>query len=194
MDLRVHPKTFVLTGENILPFAFLSLLPQMNLHRGSEHAANGDETRVIWFKNYDAETDTLSLPAVVEEMEITRDLNGIPTLLKRVYKYYFSDGEICEDTTESTGYISVEAGYAMNRAARTYQIDQASMWLYAELLTDDPQNGEAQAKVLLADFLTAMELFRQGDSVQLQTEINESTSIYLTQSRKANLLSILNLT
>jgi hypothetical protein len=152
--------------------------------------SNGDVVTKEYYKSYDA--GYLGL-RVRETLVHTRGADGLPVKTTKTINFYSSGGDV-KDTNVVELHYSAISGYAENKKSRSRLIDNASMWIFGDLVAEyGATTGEAHAKEFLKDLKDDFSTYKGGNKDDLVASINASVRSYITQTRKDTLTSILNI-
>lgn len=174
------------------------------LHKKEYFDSKGDLITLELYKDYDEETQTHTNLAIKENRTYTRDVNtGL--LIKRVTQiiWYNVDGEECKTKTNINKYFSPKKGFVANKRARQNLIDNASMYLYSQLMTNNA-GDKTQTDIEVDDFesLTdaAQSKYIKSNTLPLLDIVTNSIDntkdeyrVYITEAMQTVLLSILNI-
>lgn len=185
-------RKFMLTGEVKFPKEVVFRKPnKLGLHEKSIIDSKGDVVTIEMYLDYDGVT--YSNLAVKEDRVYTRDSSGVVSKRDTTITYYYEDETICDEVIFRTKYYSSKAGYNQNKKSRTTLIDSASMWIYGELIVEfGYDEGEANAKYFLDDLNGFIGKYIRGNIQSLIDAISSNSRTYITQDRKDQLNTILN--
>jgi hypothetical protein len=185
---------FDITGENYNLFG---------LHKKEYFDSLGDLTKIELYTDYDAENDIYTGLAIKEDRAYTRDSStGLLNTRITNITWYDIDGGINYTKSNITKYFSAKKGFVANKRARQNLIDNASMYLYSELMIANL--GDKTATDLQVDDFesltdSAQSKYVKSNMTPLMDIITNSTDntkpeyrAYITEAIKTVLLSILN--
>lgn len=175
----------------------------LGLHKKEYFDSNGDLNRLEMYTHYDQETDIYTGLAILEERVYSRDAStGLLKTRATSLTWYDVDGNINATKTNQTKYFSAKKGFVANKRARQNLVDNASMYLYKELMIANL--GDKNVTDLQIDDFegltdSAQSKYVKSNTTPLITILENSTDNtkdeyrdYITPSVKAVLLSILN--
>lgn len=116
----------------------------LGLHKKEYFDANGDLYKIELYNDYNQETGVFTNLAVVEDRVYTRD-SSTGLIIKReiTITWYYEDGSVGNVRENVYKYYSSKKGFVANKRSRQNIIDQASMYLYSQLLENDAPTADA---------------------------------------------------
>jgi hypothetical protein len=200
MAKKLYSAPFKVSGDSIDPSGiYLGIL---GLHVKEIRDANGDIVTKEYYGSYDQGTDTYSDLQVKESRAYTRSATGIPTKKDTTYQYYDMNGNIGMTSNIVEKYYSSMNGFKHNKKSREALVEQASMFLYSELITEF---GLTDADVKIDDFQTytdaEVSMYIKSNIQPLLDKITNAADnthadyrTYMSAARRDTILSILNIT
>lgn len=197
ITIAVVHSPFKITGVTSDPtiIDFDKVCFQKGLYRNEVCDTKGDLVLIGYYETREGteEAYTYSDPVVEETREYFRSaITGLGTHSTSVIRYYCEDDSYWETAT-FTKYYNAERGYKLNQDARKVLLTRASMWLYADLISEyGYSDGDAKAKEFSNDIKTFKSEYMEADRSLLLNHIQNSEREYMTPTRKTVLDSILN--
>jgi len=129
-------------------------------------------------------------------MVYIRSPEGILYQRDLVTTWYFEDETPCSETKPGVKYYDAIQGYEKNKKSRNNLINKASMYLFQALIANDPVNGEQQARdfLVLAAGNSNIDVYKSGNIVPLVDFIDNTMEVYITDTVRATMKAILNVT
>lgn len=172
----------------------------LGLHKVEHFDGNGDKHRVEYFLNYDEVNEQFIDLAILEERVYTRDANtGLLSLRLMTITWYDTEGVIGIQKIDIPKRYSAKKGFTANKRARQNLIDNASMYLYSQLLVNDPLTADANVDDYEGLTNAAQSKYINSNTTPLLEVITNSTDntkpeyrAYITEAMRDTLLGILN--
>ena len=152
-------------------------------HKKETFDSKGDFSTIEYFKNFDG-TNYSGLE-VRETRAYTRDVTTGLLTQRTILIEWISNGEVIASKT-LTKYYTATKGHTANKKARQNLINDASMYLFAQVGKVDATNFWKIERSSVNDYVNTSDL-------TIITEIDNSTESYMTQTIKDTLTSILNI-
>ena len=196
--LDIFSEPFIMTNDTVdcreLDFRIYGL------HKKETFDTNGDLTLLQYYKNYD-ENGFADL-AVEERRTYTRDVDtGLPLTRITDIDWYDDQGVVQAQKLLVTKYYSTKKGFVANKRARRNIIEVASMYLFSQLIANDPVNAEVNVDDFETLTDTAQSNYIKSNTVPLLAIITNSTDdqspdyrTYITAPMQTALLAILDIT
>ncbi len=149
------------------------------------------------YTNYDSINDVYTGLAILEDRVYSRDANtGLLKTRVTNITWYDVDGNVNATKTNQTKYFSAKKGFVANKRARQNLIDNASMYLYQELMIANL--GDKDATDLQIDAFegltdSAQSKYVKSNTIPLLDRLTNTTEPYITPSIRTVLLSILDI-
>lgn len=196
---KLFPKPFRATGES----NDISMIPISihGLHKKEYFNTDGDLYLVEFYSDYNTETDTFFNLAIKEDRSYERsESTGLLSTRTTTITWYDIDGGVLEKKTGILKYYSSKKGFSANKRARQNIIDQASMYLYSQLLANDSVSADANVDDFEGLTNSAQSKYINSNTKDLIDIITESTDntnpnyrVYITVAMQSVLLNILNI-
>jgi len=194
---KVFSKAFRATGK-IDDISMISISIH-GLHKKEYFNTNGDLYLIEYYSNYNAETGTFTNLAIKEERTYTRDAStGLLITRVTTITWYDVDGEVIETKSGLLKYYSAKKGFVSNKKARQNIIDQASMYLYSQLIANDAPTADSNVDDFEGLTNSAQSKYINSNIEPLLLIITNSTDdtkpeyrAYMTAAMQAVLLGIL---
>jgi len=139
---RIFGDTFRATGNSNDPSVINFNI--LGLHKKEYFDTKGDLIKIELYKSYDEETSIFTNLAITDERTYTRSpQTGLIIKRDTVITWYYEGGEVGHTTSTIEKYYSAKKGFVANKRARRNVIDQASMYLYSQLLANDAVNADS---------------------------------------------------
>ena len=194
---RIFNKPFRATGK----IDDISMVPISihELHKKEYFDANGDLYLIEYYTDYEQATDTFTNLAINEERTYSRDTNtGLLVTRTTDITWYDIDGAEAATKIGLLKYYSAKKGFVSNKRARQNIIDQASMYLFSQLLANDAVNADANVDDFESLTNSAQSKYINSNIEPLLEIITNSTDntkpeyrTYITAAMQSVLLSIL---
>lgn len=157
------------------------------------YSSSGVITSIEYYMNYDSYTKVFSNLAVKEVFTYNREyIFGMVEYSITDKYWYRENNEIgCERLGLITVYEFNDARKEENRR-RSKLISDAEKYISGALIVANGlETGYAQSLEFLADTKTAKDLYVDGNGVALETAINNTERVYITQEMKDTLIAII---
>jgi len=171
----------------------------LGLHKKEYFDSLGDLIKIELYQTYDEPSETHIDLAVVEDRVYTRSATtGLITKREITITWYYENGEVGSVVTSRVKYYSSKKGFVANKRARGNIIDQASMYLFAQLMANDPLTAHANVDDFEDLTDSAASKYIKSNTQPLMNIITNSTDntkpeyrTYITEAMRDVLLTIL---
>lgn len=171
----------------------------LGLHKKEYFDSLGDLIKIELYQTYDEPSETHIDLAVVEDRVYTRSATtGLITKREITITWYYENGEVGSVVTSRVKYYSSKKGFVANKRARGNIIDQASMYLFAQLMANDPLTADANVDDFEDLTDSAASKYIKSNTQPLMNIITNSTDntkpeyrTYITEAMRDVLLTIL---
>lgn len=194
---KIFKENFRATKEHIDPE--LVDFNILGLHKKEYFDSFGDLIKIELYQTYDEPSGTHIDLAVVENRVYTRSAStGLITKREITITWYYENGEIGNVVESRTKYYSAKKGFRANKRARKNIIDQASMYLFQQLMSNDPTTADVNVDDFESLTDSASSKYIKSNMDPLLTIITNSTDNtkpeyrdYISEAMRDVLLTIL---
>ena len=167
----------------------------LGLHKKEYFDSNGDLNKLELYVNYNQATDVYTNLAIKEDRVYTRDSNtGLLTTRSTDITWYDMDGGVNATKSNQTKYFSAKKGFVANKRARQNLVDNASMYLYSQLMQNnggDKTLTDTQIDAFEDMTDSAQSKYIKSNANPLLDIVTNTTESYITEAIRTVLLSIL---
>jgi len=171
----------------------------LGLHKKEYFDSFGDLIKIELYQTYDEPSETHIDLAVVEDRIYTRSATtGLITKREITITWYYENGEVGSVVESRCKYYSAKKGFRANKRARKNIIDQASMYLFQQLMSNDPTTADVNVDDFESLTDSAASKYIKSNMQPLLTIITNSTDntkpeyrTYITEAMRDVLLTIL---
>jgi len=198
--MKMYKEAFKATnkGEDITYVNFNHL----GLYKKEFFDNKGDLIKNEFYTDYDQQNDIFSGLAIKEERTYARhNATGLPILRMTDITWYGISGDVIEQRTGLAKTYTFQKGFRANKRARRNLLEQASLFFYMELLTNnagDTVLSDAQKNEFDEFSDKAQDLYIRSNINPLIDAINNAADIqhsdyktYMTAAMAATMVSIL---